>query len=150
MVSVHATAVCIDGQAVLIMGKSGAGKSMLALELIEQGATLIADDVTFLSQKNGRVYAAASDKTKGCIEARGIGILSGVPTCQHVPVGYIVRLTDNYPPRLPENQEYMTLCDVPVPVFDFCKNEKYLSTLVKITGKMILKNVLSSGIVRKG
>ena len=150
MVSIHATSVYIDGKAVLIMGKSGAGKSMLALELIEQGALLIADDVTFLSQDNGRLYATASDETRGCIEARGIGILSGLPTCQHVPVGYIVRLTDDYPPRLPENQEYMTLCEMQVPVFDFCKNEKYLPTLVKIAGKIISKNVLSSGITRKG
>ena len=150
MVSVHATSVCLDGRAVLIMGKSGAGKSMLALELMEQGATLIADDVTFLSQDEGGVYAMASDETKGCIEVRGIGILSGLPTYQYVPVGYIVRLTDEYPPRLPEKQEYMTLCNEPIPVFDFCKNEKYLSTLVKIAGKIISKNVLSSGITRKG
>lgn len=150
MVSVHATSVCIDGKAVLIMGKSGVGKSMLALELIEQGAFLIADDVTFLSEENGYLYAMSADKMKGCIEARGIGILSGFSVCEHVPVGYVVRLNDEYPPRLPEKQNDIILCNVTVPLFDFYKNEKYLPTLVKIAGKIVSKNVLSSSITEKG
>ena len=41
---VHATAVAIEGEAVLLRGASGAGKSDLALRLIDGGARLVADD----------------------------------------------------------------------------------------------------------
>ena len=42
--TVHATAVLVGADGVLIRGDSGAGKSALALALIERGARLIADD----------------------------------------------------------------------------------------------------------
>ena len=40
----HATAVAIDGHAVLLRGAFGSGKSDLALRLIDAGARLVADD----------------------------------------------------------------------------------------------------------
>ena len=40
----HASTVAINGQAVLITGVSGSGKSDLALRLIDRGAKLVSDD----------------------------------------------------------------------------------------------------------
>ena len=43
--NIHATAVAIDGKAILLIGQSGSGKSDLALRLImNKNAVLIADD----------------------------------------------------------------------------------------------------------
>jgi len=42
---VHSTSVVIEDAGVMITGKSGFGKSDLALRLIDSGATLISDDV---------------------------------------------------------------------------------------------------------
>jgi len=45
----HASGVEIDGRTFAIVGHSGAGKTSLALHLVDQGASLIADDVVALS-----------------------------------------------------------------------------------------------------
>jgi HPr kinase/phosphorylase len=71
----HATAVAIDGRAVLIRGPSGAGKSDLALRLIDSGARLIADDQTELRREGDRVVVRAPAAISGLIEIRGIGII---------------------------------------------------------------------------
>ena len=43
---IHASSVMVDGRVVLIAGRSGSGKSDLALRLIDRGALLVADDYT--------------------------------------------------------------------------------------------------------
>ncbi|MFN3389305.1 MAG: HPr kinase/phosphorylase, partial [Allosphingosinicella sp.] len=47
--TVHASCVAIGGRAVLIAGRSGSGKSDLALRLIDRGARLVSDDYTILT-----------------------------------------------------------------------------------------------------
>jgi len=47
----HASSVAKDGKAVAFVGNAGRGKSSLALALLEQGFTLVADDVTALKLK---------------------------------------------------------------------------------------------------
>ena len=81
----NGTAVAWNGKAALIMGPPGAGKSDLALRLIERGAELIADDLVELTRSGACVMAAfpydAPPDLKGWIEARGLGIVA-VPAAQ--------------------------------------------------------------------
>src|SRR5690242_15333380 len=72
---VHATAVAIDGRAVLLGGPSGSGKSDLALRLIDAGARLVADDQSELSRRGDVLVVRAPATIFGLIEARGLGIL---------------------------------------------------------------------------
>lgn len=72
---VHATSVAIDGRAVLLRGPAGAGKSDLALRLIDGGARLVADDQVELRRAGERVLVAAPAAIAGLIEVRGVGIL---------------------------------------------------------------------------
>jgi HPr kinase/phosphorylase len=60
---------------VLLLGKSGAGKSDLALRLIALGAELVADDYTELFIRRGKLFGRAPKRIAGLIEARGIGIV---------------------------------------------------------------------------
>lgn len=55
-VFVHAGAVLVDGRAIVLPGRSYAGKSTLTLALIERGATLLSDDFAVLDA-NGDVRA---------------------------------------------------------------------------------------------
>ena len=72
---VHATAIAIDGRAVLLRGPSGAGKSDLALRLIDGGARLIADDQVELRRAGEHVLITAPAEIAGLMEVRGVGIL---------------------------------------------------------------------------
>ena len=71
----HATAVAIDGQAVLLDGPPGSGKSDLALRLIDAGGRLVADDQSELSRCGDVLMVSAPAPIAGLIEARGLGIL---------------------------------------------------------------------------
>jgi serine kinase of HPr protein (carbohydrate metabolism regulator) len=70
----HATAIAIEGHAVLLCGASGAGKSDLGLRLIDAGARLVADDQSELFRRGDRVIVRAPATIAGLLEVRGIGI----------------------------------------------------------------------------
>lgn len=72
---VHGSMVDVYGIGILITGKSGIGKSEVALDLIERGHRLVADDVVMLTRKNNVVMAAATDMNKHFMEIRGLGII---------------------------------------------------------------------------
>ena len=97
--TLHVSSVAIDGRAVLIEGESGAGKSDLALRLIDRGATLISDDYTLLQRAGGELIASPPDTIAGKIEVRGLGLLE-TPYVEKIPVALLIRLTDA-PERLP-------------------------------------------------
>jgi len=60
---------------VLIEGPSGSGKSALALHLIAEGATLVADDRTLVFASADAVFARAPRAISGLIERRGLGLV---------------------------------------------------------------------------
>ncbi|MCC5993535.1 MAG: HPr kinase/phosphatase C-terminal domain-containing protein [Rhodobacteraceae bacterium] len=101
----HASTVAFalsDGwHAVLITGRSGAGKSELALELMAQGARLVADDQTLLMRDGAALVASAPDRIRGMIEMRGLGIMSA-QTIDSAPVVLRVDLNQIESARLPE------------------------------------------------
>ncbi len=88
----HATTVAIDGGAVLLRGASGAGKSDLALRLIDAGAQLVADDQTLLCRDGDRVVASAPPALAGLIEVRGIGLVRIDAAAQPVPLVLVADL----------------------------------------------------------
>ena len=71
----HATAVAIEGHAVLLRGPSGSGKSDLALRLIDAGARLVADDQSELRRHGDVLLVRAPATIAGLLEVRGLGIL---------------------------------------------------------------------------
>ena len=82
----HASCVSLDGKGVLIMGRSGSGKSALALALMAFGARLVSDDRTHLHGEGEAVIAEAPATLSGLIEARGLGILRADPESSAIVV----------------------------------------------------------------
>ncbi|MGD9811287.1 MAG: HPr kinase/phosphorylase [Sphingobium sp.] len=97
---IHATSVAIGGQAVLLRGPSGSGKSDLALRLIDRGATLVSDDYTHVRWAGNGILASAMPNIAGQIEVRGLGIVD-MPHIESAPVALIIVLTaeDEDPPE---------------------------------------------------
>lgn len=91
MNQIHGTCVALDGRGVILRGPAGAGKSDLALRLIEDGAVLVADDRVDLSAHGGRLIARAPENITGLLEARGIGIVR-LDCLDEAPVSLIVDL----------------------------------------------------------
>ncbi len=98
--TLHASCVALDGRGVLILGRSGAGKSSLALELMALGARLVADDRTVLHAGDGAPVASCPPAIRGRIEARGVGILAADPA-PPAPVVLVVDLDTSEAGRLP-------------------------------------------------
>src|ERR1700760_1068946 len=74
--NIHASCVAIKGKGVLILGESGAGKSDLALRLIDEGAKLVADDRVELYAAQSALCARAPKSIAGLIEVRGLGVIA--------------------------------------------------------------------------
>jgi HPr kinase/phosphorylase len=75
-VTLHGCMVDMRGVGVLIVGKSGSGKSETAIGLLERGASLVADDVVKIKYVGGELVASAPDLSRGYLEIRGIGIVN--------------------------------------------------------------------------
>ncbi|RMH18369.1 MAG: HPr(Ser) kinase/phosphatase [Acidobacteria bacterium] len=74
---VHAVLVEIYGLGVLLIGKSGVGKSEAALDLITRGHSLVADDrVTIRRYPSGELIGYCEEPGRHLMELRGLGIIN--------------------------------------------------------------------------
>src|SRR6056297_505987 len=71
----HGTMVDVYGIGILIAGKSGIGKSEVALDLVERGHRFVSDDVVILTKKNNVLMASATEMNKHFMEIRGLGVV---------------------------------------------------------------------------
>ena len=108
----NVSCVAIGGQAVLIRGAPGSGKSSLALALIDRGGELVGDDGVTLERREGRVWAAPPPVTAGKLEIRNVGLVEMNPTA--APLALVVRL-DRDAPRFIEQASVAELLGDHVP-----------------------------------
>ena len=96
---IHGTLVEVVGIGLLLVGKSGIGKSECALDLVMRGHRLVADDIVLLDlDDTGRPVGTSPDLVRHFIELRGIGIVH-VPSlfgdsavCARARIDLVVRL----------------------------------------------------------
>lgn len=73
----HGVLVEVYGEGILLLGESGVGKSETAIELINRGHRLIADDAVEIRRvSNKSLVGTAPDNIRHFIEVRGIGIIN--------------------------------------------------------------------------
>ncbi|NTU57622.1 MAG: HPr kinase/phosphorylase [Chlorobiaceae bacterium] len=73
----HGSMVDVYGVGVLVTGKSGLGKSEIALDLVERGHGLVADDVVVLKRKGetATIVASRNNIIDHFMEIRGLGVV---------------------------------------------------------------------------
>ena len=75
-IAIHASFADVYGVGLLFCGNSGIGKSEVALDLVERGHRLVADDVVIVSKKSENVLLGSGTSIgKHFMEIRGLGIL---------------------------------------------------------------------------
>ncbi|MEW5766043.1 MAG: HPr(Ser) kinase/phosphatase [bacterium] len=122
--SIHASLVDVFGMGVLIVGRSGVGKSECALELIERGHRLIADDIVEIKRLGNKLIGTGAELIKYHMEIRGLGVINikelfGVSAiCEKKEVELVINLEewkkDEYD-RLGLGDKAHTLLGVKVP-----------------------------------
>jgi len=73
--TVHGTLVDVYGVGTLLLGKSGVGKSECALELVERGHRLVADDIVQVRVENRVLMGRSNEVLNHHMEIRGLGII---------------------------------------------------------------------------
>ncbi|HET6401647.1 MAG TPA: HPr(Ser) kinase/phosphatase [Candidatus Kapabacteria bacterium] len=74
---IHGAFVDVYGVGVLFVGHSGIGKSEVALDLVERGHRLVADDVVMVTQKSENILmGAGTDLVRHFMEIRGLGLIN--------------------------------------------------------------------------
>jgi HPr kinase/phosphorylase len=74
--SVHGSLVDVYGVGLLVTGRSGIGKSEVALDLIERGHRLVTDDVVIITRTADDVLiGAGTEISQHHIELRGVGLI---------------------------------------------------------------------------
>ena len=96
----HATCVDVNGSGVLIIGRSGSGKSSLAINLLALGSTLVADDQCKLVRKNNRYRISKPASLPKSIEIRGVGLVS-VPMVNETNLDWVVNMDEAEKERMP-------------------------------------------------
>jgi HPr kinase/phosphorylase len=114
MTTVHAGCVAASGRGLLILGRPGAGKSALALELVCLGAALVADDRVALRREGDAVLASAPPRLRGLIEARGVGVLR-LPHAAEAALALALDLDAAETARIPPRRS-MGLLGVAIPL----------------------------------
>lgn len=74
--NVHGELLEVFGVGVLIMGKSSVGKSETALDLVNRGHRLIADDMVDIIASNNRLTGSSPENIRHYMEIRGLGIIN--------------------------------------------------------------------------
>lgn len=74
--TIHGSLVDVYGIGLLLVGKSGIGKSEVALDLVERGHRLVADDVVIVTRKEENLLmGSGTDLVQHFMEVRGLGLV---------------------------------------------------------------------------
>lgn len=136
----HGVLMNITGQGVFITGPAGIGKSSLALELLQQGHTLIADDIAEFHLNNKQVTGQCPNLLQNRLHTRELGLINVSEHFGHdawqpsVTLSYIIALHNSHTDAevsLSPTQGQKVICQQTWPVLNLSThNPASLSTRI--------------------
>ena len=123
--NVHGDLLSIFGEGVLIAGKSGIGKSEIALDLISRGHVLVADDRVDCYRIHTEITGTAPEVLKHYLELRGVGVIDVMRLygarayLDSINIGLVINLehfehADAFE-RLDSKEDFETIMGVQIP-----------------------------------
>lgn len=125
--TIHGSFVDVYGIGLLITGRSGIGKSEIALDLVERGHRLVSDDLVNITRKGENILiGTGTDLVKHFMEIRGLGLIDvqsifGVRAIRYQKrIEVVVELLEWQPngefTRTGLDQNTITILDVEIPL----------------------------------
>jgi serine kinase of HPr protein (carbohydrate metabolism regulator) len=106
--NIHATGLVLGGTGLILRGPPGAGKSLLALDLLDMWeargleAMLVSDDRVEIVASNGGLVMRPAPNIEGLIELRGRGIVRR-PFAAEAPLHLVIDLVETLERMLEED-----------------------------------------------
>jgi len=72
----HGVLVDVFGAGILLLGSAGVGKSETALELLQRGHRLVADDIVQLQRRDSIIVGKSPSLSRHLMEIRGVGLIN--------------------------------------------------------------------------
>jgi HPr kinase/phosphorylase len=148
--SVHGVLIDVLGVGILLLGKSGIGKSEAALDLVLRGHRLVADDIVEIHKRPpDTIYGSGSEIIKHHMEIRGLGIINikdlfGISAVRdHKKIELVVELVDwneeeEYD-RLGVEELRHSILEVPVPMLRIpIRPGRSISTIIEVAARNLL------------
>jgi serine kinase of HPr protein (carbohydrate metabolism regulator) len=118
--NIHATGLVLGGTGLILRGPSGSGKSLLALELLDEwearglGGRLVSDDRVEIEVTEAGLLMHAPKTIEGLVELRGRGIVNR-PFVRQAPLHLVVDLVDAMERMVEEEALVIELSGVTLP-----------------------------------
>lgn len=138
--TIHASAFAYHGVGCVLMGESGAGKSVLLAQAVMYGAQLIADDQVQIQKLDNALIAHAVPELMGVFELRGLGLVRCPNVLPSHPIHLVVYLDAAAEiARLPERKTH-EFCGIALPYVVL--SPEHLSTVAPL---LIYMEALQNG-----
>ncbi|MBI2343648.1 MAG: HPr(Ser) kinase/phosphatase [Deltaproteobacteria bacterium] len=144
---IHGVLLDVFGVGILIIGKSGIGKSECALDLILRGHRLVADDIVNIKKRPpAQLYGTGSEIIKYHMEIRGLGIINikdlfGIAAIRDRKLIEVVVELMEWDPRIEydrlgvDDQKY-TVLDVHVPYIQIpVRPGRNITTIIEVAAR---------------
>jgi len=144
----HGVFLSINGKGVIIKGDSGIGKSEIALDLIQRGHILIADDCVELRHVGNNIIGKSPAVLSNLLGIRGIGVndvvkMFGVSSILDKDVVDLVVQLERWVP----SKEYTRIGTESVDVYEEILGVKIPKAVVPVTGGRSMSAIIEAAVM---
>ena len=136
----------VYGQGILIKGESGVGKSECALELLNHGHQLVADDVVDIMRIGKDLFGEAPETVRDLMELRGVGIvdikkifgIGAVEQRKHIDLVISIEMwsPNKHYDRLGSGDKRIEILEISLPLIEIpVRPGRSLATIVEIAAR---------------